>query len=282
MKSILVASDLSERSEVALRRAGRIGQWTGASVEVLHVIDEGLPARVADEIRNAVASSLELDAAECEKATGVRPGVAVRSGDPWRTVVESAEEKGAGLLVLGAHRNRGLLELFMGTTVNRVARATRVPMLLAVGPADADYRRAVVGVDFSDSSARAANLAAELAPGQPPILVHGYHIALKGFLMRDANGTPASERERIEARLRRQFDRFVAGLGPDARRAETLLVEKPPLDAMQAQVKAADADLLCIGSHGRRYVEDFVLGSVASEALNYPRCDVLVVPPAPE
>jgi nucleotide-binding universal stress UspA family protein len=44
MKKLLLASDLSPRSEVALRRALRLAHEHGAAMAVIHIVDEDLAA----------------------------------------------------------------------------------------------------------------------------------------------------------------------------------------------------------------------------------------------
>lgn len=50
MKNILIATDLSERSNRALRRAAMLAAQFGAHLTVLHVTDADLPERVATAV----------------------------------------------------------------------------------------------------------------------------------------------------------------------------------------------------------------------------------------
>ncbi|HXV50076.1 MAG TPA: universal stress protein, partial [Candidatus Binatia bacterium] len=55
-------------------------------------------------------------------------------------------------------------DLLLGTTAERVVRKGDRPVLVVKRAADAPYRRVVVGVDFSEDSRYALELALRLAP----------------------------------------------------------------------------------------------------------------------
>ena len=51
MKHILVATDLTARSDRAIERAFSLARETGAELTILHAVDDELPASVADQIK---------------------------------------------------------------------------------------------------------------------------------------------------------------------------------------------------------------------------------------
>ena len=59
--NILVATDLSIRSERALRRAAKLAEQHDARLTVLCIVDEDLPQRVATRMRDAMIEGLEID-----------------------------------------------------------------------------------------------------------------------------------------------------------------------------------------------------------------------------
>jgi nucleotide-binding universal stress UspA family protein len=63
-------------------------------------------------------------------ATGVAAG-----GTPiWQTVVESAEERDASLVVMGSHGRTGVGLVLMGSVAAAVARHTERPVLIVHTP----------------------------------------------------------------------------------------------------------------------------------------------------
>jgi nucleotide-binding universal stress UspA family protein len=59
MKRLLIATDLSSRSEVALARALRLTRQHGAELRVCHVVDDALPAHLAEAQKIAAESILQ-------------------------------------------------------------------------------------------------------------------------------------------------------------------------------------------------------------------------------
>jgi nucleotide-binding universal stress UspA family protein len=54
----------------------------------------------------------------------------VRRGDPAATIVETARQSGADLIVLGTHGTTGMDAFWEGSVTARVAARSRVPLLL--------------------------------------------------------------------------------------------------------------------------------------------------------
>ena len=58
MKKIMLATDFSERSDRALRRATLLARQFGASLSVVHVVDDDQPSRIVESERNAASGLL--------------------------------------------------------------------------------------------------------------------------------------------------------------------------------------------------------------------------------
>jgi nucleotide-binding universal stress UspA family protein len=92
------------------------------------------------------------------------------------------------------------------------------------------------------------------------------------------SGYPASE---LIALARKDARRLLAELGQRASvksaPVEFIPVGKPPAEIVK-EAKEWPADLIVIGSHGRRGIQRFLLGSVAEAVVRHAPCPVLVVP----
>ena len=53
---VLVATDLSARSDRAVERAVILAKQTGAALTILHVVDADLPSRITDRLRDDAGS----------------------------------------------------------------------------------------------------------------------------------------------------------------------------------------------------------------------------------
>lgn len=277
--NILVATDLSARSDRAVARACRIAREQGARLHLLHVVDDALPADMAEAQMVAAERTLERVAASLPEAAGLEIARQVVAGDPWSVIVDTAETLPADLLVLGTARPDRMAGLFRGTTLDRVARSARCPVLRVAAPVTGAYRAPVVGVDFSDCARLAARLASRLVPKAPLTLVHVYHVpfaALTG--LSGGRGAPKWEKDRVEADISRRLNDLAKTAVMPGQASATILVEGSPEIVLPRQMEALGADLLCLGTHARSWLSEALLGSTAQAMLSDCPCDLLLAP----
>ncbi|MEX2616040.1 MAG: universal stress protein [Alphaproteobacteria bacterium] len=279
MKRILVATDLSERSDRAIGRAILLAKTLSARLTVLHVIDDDLPASVAETQKQVAGQSMREHLASIPGAKDLDTNLVVGFGKDWSKILQQADTEQSELVILGLHRKSGLGSMFRGTTVERVVRNGDTPVLVAKNRPTRDYRVIVVGVDFSIYSRRALEFALDFSKNSRIQLVHAYEIPFKGFL--PSANTHAEMRKRDETLFREMVDQevevFLAGLDAQRGRIEIVVSEGDPHSVINAQVAALDADLLVLGTHGRTGVARAFLGSVAEGFLTDPPADVVAV-----
>lgn len=283
MTKILLATDLSERSDQALNRAARLANHLGSELHVLHVVDEGLPSRIAQEVRKNSIEFLSEQTAGLETLGSDRIRIDVKFGHAWETVVKTADIEGADFVVLGMHRNRGLIELFQGTTLDRVVKASRKPVIVVTDSVSEEYKNVVVGTDFSTKSIDLVSAATMISSQDPLLLVHAYHIPFKGLTMRTNSQGDISQRERdqIEKPLVDQMAKFVADLPKGLTPPNTVIREGGATAVIETEARANHADLIVLGVHARSGFAQTLLGSTAREILSNAPCDLLLVPPRP-
>ena len=136
----------------------------------------------------------------------------------------------------------------------------------------------LVGVDFSENSARALDAAIFYASkfgasidlvhavSSPIPVIYAYDVALPASVLCDvrnaAKARLESDRERVEA----------AGIEVTTHLAET------PADAAINQIAAeVEPDLLIMGTRGHTGLKHVLLGSVAERTMRHAPCSVLVV-----
>lgn len=281
---ILLATDLSCRSDRAVERAVRLaGEW-GAELVVVHLVspvaaggdlraqdERGLPSwrRGADPAQIAL-QRLRRDLPPA--AQGAR--ILVEKGDPGQDIAAIARREGCGLIVAGVARSTGFERAILGSTVDRLVRTASMPILVARDRAFHAYRDVVVATDFSEGSAHALGTASAWFPAAALKLFHGYETPFAAFTeRRDLQ----DETKRLEAELGRAFlDR--SGLAPEARaRVDVLIEHGDPVRLLPAYVNDSGADLTVIASHGRSALFDILIGSVARRLLEAVPGDVLLV-----
>jgi nucleotide-binding universal stress UspA family protein len=287
---IAVGIDFSEESEVALAHAAMLGRSMRAHLILLHVLP--LPAHLVedssyDPFFRASTLSADLvarqrgDAADVLQATagrcrdlGVSCEPLLIDDNPSDGLARAAEEVGADLLVLGSHGRAGLQRILLGSVAERAVRLCRRDALVARGPAGQHdgYRRVVIGTDFSTYSDRALRAALEVtAPDATFELVHCWQAPIVPA------GMPiAPLRHDLEKNIIESGSRLINRHPELAGRASFKPLEAPPADGLATRADEIGADLIAVGSHGRRGVKRWLLGSIAEGTIRRAPCSVLV------
>lgn len=272
MKSILVASDLSERSDRAVRRAIRLAKGHGANCHVLHVVDRDLPRDLASRWCEDAGTRLVrfLSALDTE---GVEVSHDVRIGDPLEVIPEVAAGCDADLVVLGLHRPRAFLDRLRETTMERLVRLVREPVLLVRNPAGHDYETVLAPVSFSPACTAATKAARALAPKATIHAFHAVHLPFSG-LTGEQPGGPMSQALIAEAETARTG--WLAKDGPGLEADQITLAIGSLSQVMADQLASVRPDLVAIGSHTRFSLAPHLLGSFAAELVRDPPTDLLI------
>ncbi|MGP1358173.1 universal stress protein [Roseicyclus sp.] len=282
MKSIMVATDFSERSDRALRRATLLARQSGARLRVVHAIDDDMPERMTEGARGAAAALLETMQATVREVDGVPCETRIVIADPFAGIAQAAREDAPDLLVLGPHRRQALRDIFAGTTAERTIRAVDCPVLMVNGPPVGPWRRIVVATDLGDASARALGTFRRLGlSGDAEVsLLHAYTAPVE--TSESAAGPVGDWALHLEA-LREDSAERLRDFAGRTGASGWGHVLRPSVQGTAAEILSAaaeaSADLLVVGTQGRSGATRFFLGSVAEAVLRNARCDVLAIPP---
>jgi nucleotide-binding universal stress UspA family protein len=138
-------------------------------------------------------------------------------------------------------------------------------------------QRILVAHDFSDTAQRALELALAMAEklGASLTVVHAYEVPTYGL---PEGPTMTSEMmAQIERAARTALDGVVDRARRPGARIEGVLRHGPAWSEIDAAAKDAGADLIVIGTHGRRGLARALLGSVAEKVVRTAPCPVLTV-----
>lgn len=276
--NILAATDLSARSDRAIDRAVSLSNQLDAPLHILHVVDDELPASIANQNRSEAEKLIDAHISSLPKVGRHKPTRSVVFGRADSRIVEEAEAADVGLIVLGTHREHALADMFVGTTAERVIRRAERPILVVKERPHTEYLRIMVALDFSICSRRALETALRLFPAAMFHLLHAYDLPFKGFMGSADPGGEISKRHHsdIQRLIAEESAAFLAGLS-QTRPMPPILVLGSPIEAISAEFERLGPDLLVLGTHGRTGVAHALLGSVAEYFLANPRWDVLAV-----
>lgn len=130
----------------------------------------------------------------------------------------------------------------------------------------------LVGVDFGDESTRALDVAANLARRSAPAVIHVAYV-LTDLASPDA---PEFAIEKLIDDARKELARIVAKSGLEQTAVPHVLIGNP-VEALSEFAKDVHADVMVLGTHGRRGVSRLMFGSVAEAVTRRAPCSVLVV-----
>ena len=274
MRRFVVALDGSPGSDAALRTALRLASAVDAAVTGIHVLDTAqLEASfVADlsgsvgfqpflnlsgELRSALeavgqASTADFDA----KRDGARVagGSRMVHGLVVPEVARAAAD--ADLVFLGLHGTGAGRGKALGSHADALVRRAPAPAFLSAG-GDAPLRRPAAGFDGSERASRALRAAADICA------------ALDLPLDVVSVGASAAEAEARRDSAARTLDGIAV-------RSTFRAAEGHPDEVLLA--RAAENDLIAIGSHGHGRIAELVLGSTTERILRRTTVSILCAP----
>lgn len=293
MKKIIVGIDLSTQSERALGHAIDLARHRGA--EVMMVLVDAVPempavvdpsaVAIAEQYTRVLADRLAADRKEFAalrerwQGHGATLSSLVVDGHADERLTAVANEVGADLIVVGSHGRTGLRRWLAGSVAERVVRQAAQSVLVARGdPPSGGYQRVVIGSDFSPGAeqafARAIPLLAQTARVE---LVHGW--SGPWSMPETAILAYESMYGTVRGMLQEATQRIVAMLREHGRgevRVGGRLVEAAGAYALTETAADIHADLIVVGSHGRRGLRRWMIGSVAEVTVRHAPCSVLV------
>ena len=281
MKRILVATDFSPRTDRALRRATLIARQVGAALTLVHIIDADQPARLIATDRAEAGALLRETAETLRTGDQIETEALVEIDDVHSGILEAAEKVGAELIVLGPHRRR-LRDVFVGTTVERVVRRSRLPLLVAAQPPSAPYARTILALDFDEASKSAgrAALAMGIFEHTDVIVMHAFDAPAERTLRRSLDVADAVE-DYVESERKLAVEKLEAlvrelALPPAPHRVAAII--GTPARSIHECALNEDAHLIVLGTNQRKGFERLLIGSVTEDVIRDQHRDVLIIP----
>ena len=290
--TLLVAVDFSDTAEEAARWASHVFA-PSARVVLLHVIDPPDRPRFArdrlpppgtfEDIAREHATERLRELTERLARQDIR--VEIRIGKPYEQVAAVATEVSASLVVIGPHGDRLRPSKFLGTTADRIARTSPVPILVVTTPPENAPKRILVPVADTALTPRVMEWTSALAEqfDARVTLLHVWsnavysHVASMSYARKP---TEAAARKEITKELRDAATSWLQEIVPSdtaRHRFAAAISYGRAGDAVLEQAHEGNAELIILGRSGTGLVMPALLGSTTNTVLHGARCPVLVV-----
>jgi nucleotide-binding universal stress UspA family protein len=161
LKTILVPSDFSECSEAALRYGLELARKFGATLHVLHVIQdpatqpwaaEGFGAPMMDVVEQWQKDARERLAQSIPSEDRARAVVTCAIASPCPEILRYASANEIDLIVMGTHGRSGVTHMLLGSIAEKVVRRAPCPVLTVRHP-EHEFLEAVASVTAAPESA---------------------------------------------------------------------------------------------------------------------------------
>lgn len=282
-KRILLATDLSARCDRALDRAGALAAAWQAELVGVNALEQTDDFYAAELERRLPTWRRLPDAARVVEdqlrrdMTATAPNVTAiaEKSDPTDLILKVAATRECGLIVTGIARDETLGRFGLGTTVDRLLRRSKVPLLVVRQRVRSPYRNILVATDFSEPSLCALQVGRAFFPDRAMTIFHAYDIPLA-----NRAGNLEHHQDAYRKRAVDDYGAFLDRVGvPKERRGGfDLVVEHGhPGQLIRQYVRDRGIDLVILGTHGRSALLDIFIGSTAREIMSSLPCDSLVV-----
>lgn len=287
IRKVVAATDFSERAERAVQRAAQLAAAHDARLHLVHAAQRITPApawggagvdvwidesRVVARLRDSLGRLAEAMA----QRYGVQTSTELTEGSAHRLASKPGD---ADLLVIGATGEGAIARRLFGSTAHAVVRHAHLPVLVVRLPVEGPYRRLLGATDLSADAETAIVRGLALAPEASLSLLTALDVPrVRIELIEGLNeAARATHVQQARENARKQLQQLAGRLGHPG--AGIFVRDGRPSVELTRLAEDTEAELVCVGAHGKTRLEAGLLGSTSLHAATEASCDVLVVPP---
>jgi nucleotide-binding universal stress UspA family protein len=270
MKRILVPTDFSEQAENALKVAAQMAKKNGSQIYILNSLE--LPSNPSNSgSSGAMPESLffiklaekhfeELLEKPYLEDLLIHEAI-IGHGEIYNDVSEVVKEKDIDLIIMGSHGINGFMEMFIGSNTEKVVRTSKIPVLV-IKNEHLDFKtdNFVYATDFSEECKAPFKEAQKFAEMSNSHLNLLYVNTPSGFK------TTQEINKRIKDFIKDfNKERINIHIYNDSS------IEKGILNF----ANETNANLIGMGTHGRKGISHFFNGSVSEDLVNHANMPVM-------
>lgn len=269
MKRILVPCDFSEPAVQAFKFAVEIAKKQAGEIVLLHVIELPvmhdtvlMPTLSFEEayLKGVKADALKnFEQMKSKWATDVpRVTMVIEYGPTTPTIQQCIDDQRIDLVVMGTHGASGLKEFLVGSNAEKVVRTSPVPVIALKNPVK-EIRNIVFPNTLNTEQEELTMKVKDLQHAFGAKL-HVLYVNTPALFKRDAEIKPLLEAFAKRFLLKDYTLNIVNDYTEEA--------------GIAAFVKQTGADMVALGTHGRRGLNHLLSGSIAEDAVNHVDCAI--------
>ncbi len=274
---ILVATDMSQAADDAVKMASYLARAFESEVQLLYVIpplpDVDVPSDIITEEITKYLNVIRQKLVD-EGVQVAEPVIA--NGTPFVEIIDCAEKHDVNAIIVGSGEKDDADSFRVGITAERLERRSGRPVLVVKRGVEPPVTQIVCPVDFSPTSGRALREAIHLTRHlASQLTVFTVVQPLKSFLPRAT--LPAEAQQQHQAKQEARFEEFLQEFDFHGIAYEREIREGLPHQEILHLVTERKADLIVMGSVGRTGVARALLGSVAEKVARALPCSIMTV-----
>ncbi len=263
MKKILVPTDFSEQAENALKVAVQLAKKHDAKLFILHTLDiplhlantsdgSGLPESV---FFMKLTEKRFSDLMNKPYLKDIPVNEIVGHNEVYEDIAQASNKNDVDLIVMGSHGASGFKEMFIGSNAEKVVRTCKKPVLIIKNSLeDFNPKSFVYATDFEEDGQIAFNKAQKFAKDIGAKL---------NLLYVNTPGNFNTSSQILDKK--RKFTKGLSEEDYSFTIYNDLTVEKGILQF----ANDAEADIIGMGTHGRKGVSHFFNGSISEDLVNH-------------
>lgn len=270
MKRILVPTDFSPLAESALKIAAQIAKKHDGEIFLLHLLD--LPLDLVDKGSSSqnlpesiffmkLAHQRFTEAMEKPYLKDLKIHETVEFSAAFEGIMEVSQNNNCDLIIMGSHGAEGAKEVFIGSNTEKVVRCSEIPVLVVKhNQEEFDAKKFVYATNLSIETAKSFQQALSFA--------EKLNVEIDVVFI----NTPAKFKtsKDIDDRIKS----FKSAVG-EGNYHVTVQSDKNTEDGILNYARKVKADVIGIGTHGRKGLSRLINGSLSEDLVNHAKRPVV-------
>jgi len=283
LKRIVVGVDIFEKSNDVLKRALTLANEHKANLFIVHAVRTpwlAVPSYFGSkEIgidKEGITKKIEKKIKALNKDSKVSYFIFVKEGNAADIILYESKLNQADMIVVGKHSRAKGRKGFVGTTAQKIAHLSHLPVLIVNNNAKKPYKNIIAPTDFEMQSKQSVLFAKNVFPTAKINIIHAFEtIYMEGPYA--AVGRDLSQyNDAAKSCAKNDLKDFMKDVS--VKKGKIIDGELYMKEALVNYIKEGAYDLVVVGSRGTAGF-NALLGSVATYILRESSSDVLVYVP---